>query len=108
MINSLIASKKSYFDCFGYSAGEHFALQMVMGYGLVANFSGLQTTIDLTRIFPELDHLGHQFTRADVNHITPLITSHIKRFGDFSIHLNPTVTLMDIDMLLPASIAEET
>ena len=68
---------------------------------LVANCAILQNIVDLTRIFKDLMDQGYTVSREDIQQVTPYLTRHIKRFGDFVIDLSQPFTITDEDMRLP-------
>jgi len=55
---------------------------------LVANAVILQNVIDQSRILYELKAEGHPVKRADVAALSPYLTKHVKRFGDYVIDLS--------------------
>jgi TnpA family transposase len=55
---------------------------------LVANAVILQNVIDQSRILYELKAEGHSVKRADVAALSPYLTKHLKRFGDYVIDLS--------------------
>lgn len=55
-------------------------------------FSLLAKIVNMTHILKELSANGVEFTRADVAALSPYLTRHVKRFGDYAIlkkHLLP-------------------
>jgi TnpA family transposase len=71
---------------------------------LIANCAILQNVVDLTRIFKELIDKGYDISREDIQQITPYLTQHIKRFGEFVIDLSQPFSITDEDMRLPDSL----
>ena len=55
---------------------------------LVANAVIFQNVVDQTRILRMLKEEGFPINREDVATLSPYITSHIKRFGDYIIDSN--------------------
>ena len=55
---------------------------------LVANAVIFQTVVDQTRILRMLKEEGFSINREDVATLSPYVTSHIKRFGDYIIDSN--------------------
>jgi TnpA family transposase len=55
---------------------------------LVANAVIFQNVVDLTAILRELHREGYGFDSEDVASLSPYITSHIKRFGDYIIDMD--------------------
>jgi len=52
----------------------------------------------MTFILKELSASGVQFTKEDVSALSPYITKHIKRFGDYSIDLNNVPKEIDLSI----------
>lgn len=52
---------------------------------VVANAVMVQNVLDMTRIIRTLIQEGYPVTRADVAHLSPYLTQHIRRFGDYVI-----------------------
>jgi hypothetical protein len=50
---------------------------------LIASATILHNVIELTRVFRELAAEGHEIRRGDVERLSPYITRHIKRFGEY-------------------------
>ena len=71
---------------------------------LIANCAILQNVVDLTRIFKELIDKGYDISREDIQQITPYLTQHIKRYGEFIIDLSQPFSITDEDMQLPDSL----
>ena len=44
-------------------------------------------TIDITNICHELHKEGYTFTAEDLKHLSPYMTEHIKRFGEYILDL---------------------
>ena len=55
---------------------------------LVANAVIFQNVVDQTRILRMLKEEGFPINREDVATLSPYVTSHIKRFGDYIIDSN--------------------
>ena len=55
---------------------------------LVANAVIFHNVVDQTRILRELKQEGFPVNREDVATLSPYVTSHIKRFGDYIIDLD--------------------
>jgi hypothetical protein len=55
---------------------------------LVSNSIIFQNVVDMTYALRELQREGYTFTREDVATLSPYLTRHIKRFGDYFIDLN--------------------
>jgi TnpA family transposase len=54
---------------------------------LVTNAVIFQNVVDMTAILRDLNREGYLFDSEDVRFISPYLTSHIKRFGDYIIDL---------------------
>lgn len=68
---------------------------------LVANAVILQNVVDMTYILKELSANGVEFTKTDVSALSPYITSHIKRFGDYVIDLENIPKAIDMGISIP-------
>ncbi|CAM4446459.1 MAG: Tn3 family transposase TnXo19 [Legionella sp.] len=55
---------------------------------LIANCIMLQNVIDITDIFHELQEEGYKITKEDVSYMSPYMTEHLKRFGEYVLDLN--------------------
>ena len=64
---------------------------------LVANALIFQNVIDQTRIIKDLVDDGFNVKAADLMTLSPYLTSHIKRFGDYVIDLTETPPDLDIE-----------
>jgi hypothetical protein len=47
----------------------------------------LQNTIDMSRIIQQLRLEGWSITTQDLSGLSPYLTAHLKRFGDFFLNL---------------------
>ncbi|HDV5710752.1 TPA: Tn3 family transposase, partial [Legionella pneumophila] len=47
----------------------------------------LQNVVDITNICHELENEGHAFTAEDLSYLSPYMTEHIKRFGEYILDL---------------------
>ncbi len=56
--------------------------------------------MDLTDVLRDLLKAGYLITREDVAALSPYMTSHIKRFGDYLIDMETVPNLLDDDGLL--------
>lgn len=54
---------------------------------LIANAIMLQNVVELTRALKELKAEGLEFTKEEVSHLSPYLTRHIRRFGEYVIDL---------------------
>ena len=46
-----------------------------------------QNVIDITNICHELEKEGYKFTSQDLSYLSPYMTEHIKRFGEYILDL---------------------
>lgn len=68
---------------------------------LVANAVIFQNVIDLSRALRELIAEGYPVQREDVQALSPYLTRHIKRFGDYFVDLSvPPPPLSEIELTL--------
>jgi hypothetical protein len=71
-------------------------LQKMIKYGdLVANAVIFQNVVDLTEVLLQLRKEGLFWSREDVAALSPYLTSHIKRFGDYLLDLNVVPPALD-------------
>jgi TnpA family transposase/uncharacterized coiled-coil protein SlyX len=68
---------------------------------LVSNAVILQNVADMTYILKELSASGVEFTKSDVAALSPYITRHIKRFGDYVIDLENVPNAIDMSVSIP-------
>lgn len=55
---------------------------------LIANCIMLQNVVDITDICHELQEEGYRITKEDVSYMSPYMTEHLKRFGEYVLDLN--------------------
>jgi TnpA family transposase len=55
---------------------------------LVANCIMLQNVIDISSICHDLRKEGYKITEEDLSHMSPYMTEHLKRFGEYVVNLN--------------------
>ncbi|TAM33193.1 MAG: Tn3 family transposase [Nevskiaceae bacterium] len=55
---------------------------------LVANIVIVQNTIDMDMVLKKMEAERYPFKREDVGFLSPYVTSHIRRFGDYHLKLN--------------------
>ncbi|WP_265278232.1 transposase [Nostoc sp. KVJ3] len=67
---------------------------------LVANAVIFHNVVDLTEVLRDFLKAGYLITREDVAALSPYMTSHIKRFGDYLIDMETVPNLLDDDKLL--------
>jgi TnpA family transposase len=65
---------------------------------LVSNAVILQNVVDMTYILKELSASGIEFTKPDVAALSPYLTRHIKRFGDYIIDLENVPNEIDTSL----------
>lgn len=70
--------------------------KMIKYNDLIANAVIFQNVVDMTRIFRSLSQEGYPLTRADVAALSPYLTQHIKRFGDYWLDLERTPGALDV------------
>lgn len=68
---------------------------------LVSNAVILQNVADMTYILKELSVNGVEFTKSDVAALSPYLTRHIKRFGDYVIDLENVPNAIDMSVSIP-------
>ena len=57
--------------------------KMIKYNDLIANAVIFQNVVDLTEVWQQLQTEGYLLDREDVGGLSPYLTSHIKRFGDY-------------------------
>lgn len=62
---------------------------------LIAAAVVLHNVIELTRIFRELAAEGLVIRRRDAEHLSPYLTRHIKRFGEYYLDVSRTPEPLD-------------
>lgn len=70
---------------------------------LLANILILQNTIDMENVVKQLKREGIEASKQDIKNLSPYLTSHIKRFGEYIIDLNgesKIIKPLDIDKFL--------
>ena len=55
---------------------------------LIANMIMLQNVIDISRVVQQLQVEGWSTHKEDLTELSPYLTAHLKRFGDFVLNLN--------------------
>jgi len=68
---------------------------------LVASATILHNVIELTRVFRELVAEGYEIRREDVERLSPYITRHIKRFGEYVLDVSRVPEPLDGKHALP-------
>jgi TnpA family transposase len=95
-------SKWFFFGGFGVIANnDPIEQEKIVKYNdLVANAVIFHNVVDLTDVLRDLLKSGYLITREDVAALSPYMTSHIKRFGDYLIDMETVPNLLDDDGLL--------
>ena len=62
---------------------------------LIANAVVFHNAVDLTEVLRQLQGEGYVVMRSDVAALSPYLTSHIKRFGDYLIDLDAVPQALD-------------
>ena len=75
---------------------------------LLSNAIILHNVIDISLALEKLHIEGIDFSREDIQSISPYITSHIKRFGEYVIDLNEIPQPIDFEGNLEAIIRQES
>ena len=95
-------SKWFFFGGFGVIANnDPIEQEKIVKYNdLVANAVIFHNVVDLTEVLRDLLKSGYLITREDVAALSPYMTCHIKRFGDYLIDMETVPNLLDDDKLL--------
>jgi len=81
----IIISAILYTECFYFGLN----LQNAIKYNtLIANMLMVQNVIDITQIVRELKSEGWSIEKEDLGGLSPYLTAHFKRFGDFVLNLD--------------------
>jgi hypothetical protein len=68
---------------------------------LIANAVLFQNVVDLTDILRDLQKQGYLINREDVAVVSPYMTAHVKRFGDYLIDMDTVPPSLDeVDSLM--------
>jgi Tn3 transposase DDE domain len=62
---------------------------------LVANAAIYQNVVDMSRVLDKLVKEGLKFGEAELMALSPYITHHIKRFGDYTLNFNQAPEAFD-------------
>jgi TnpA family transposase len=65
---------------------------------LLADSLVLQNSVDVTKALLSLVREGYPVRREDVARLSPYLTGHIKRFGDYVVDLETTPAPLDVEM----------
>jgi TnpA family transposase len=68
---------------------------------LVANIVIFQNVVDMSYALRQLKLEGYEVAREDVAAVSPYITRHLKRFGDYYVDLGNVPRPLDADLALP-------
>jgi len=60
---------------------------------ILANALMLQNVADLTEALQKLEQRGYPVHPEDVAHLSPYLTEHLQRFGDYVLKLRPVALL---------------
>ena len=95
-------SKWFFFGGFGViSNNDPIEQEKIIKYNdLIANAVIFHNVVDLTDVLRDLLKAGYSITREDVAALSPYMTSHIKRFGDYLIDMETVPNLLDDEGLL--------
>ncbi|MGX8287817.1 Tn3 family transposase [Xanthomonas oryzae] len=69
---------------------------------LVSNAVIFYNVVEQTRIMKALMRQGWKITREDVAFLSPYVTSHVKRFGDYLIDVEAIPEPYEIELVLVA------
>ena len=58
---------------------------------LIANLVMLHNVMEMTRILTDLRHEGYPINRDTVSRLSPYLTEHIRRFGEYIVDLDQDV-----------------
>ena len=81
---------------------------MIKYNDLVSNAVILQNVIDITYILKKLSAQGITFNKSDIASLSPYLTRHINRFGDYIVDLKTVPTDVDMTFLIPIQQDETT
>lgn len=70
---------------------------------LVANAVILHNVVDMSAILRILVKEGHRFSKADLSALSPYLTRHIRRFGEYHIDLSKVPAPIERELLIPTS-----
>jgi TnpA family transposase len=66
----------------------------------------LQNTVDMSIVIQELHAEGYQIKPEDLKRLSPYMTTHLKRYGDFVLDLSDIPQPLDLAFLIPFEIPE--
>ena len=70
---------------------------------VVANAVIFQNVVDLTQVLVDLSLEGFPITREDMAAISPYLTHHIRRFGDYVIDLSQVPPPFEDNLIVPST-----
>ena len=68
---------------------------------VVANAAIFQTVVDMTQVLVKLNQDGFSITREDLAALSPYLTHHIRRFGDYVVDLSQTPPPFEDKLVIP-------
>ena len=68
---------------------------------VVANAAIFQTVVDMTQVLVKLNQEGFPITREDLAALSPYLTHHIRRFGDYVVDLSQTPPPFEDKLVIP-------
>jgi hypothetical protein len=68
---------------------------------LVANLVMLHNVVDMTRVLRQLQAEGYPVTRDILAHISPYLTEHIRRFGEYVLDLSQVPEPLVFELSVP-------
>lgn len=60
-----------------------------------------QTVVDMTQVLVKLGQEGFPFTREDLAALSPYLTHHIRRFGDYVVDLSQAPPPFEDKLVIP-------
>lgn len=73
---------------------------------IIANALMLQNVMDLTEALAQLEQRGYPIQADDVAHLSPYITEHLQRFGDYTLKSRPATPRATQDDVSPEVLSE--
>jgi TnpA family transposase len=71
---------------------------------VVANAVIYQNVVDMTRVLTELSQEGFSMTREDLAALSPYLTHHIRRFGDYVVDLSQVPPPFEDTLVIPDNV----
>lgn len=69
----------------------------------MANIIIFQNVVDTTRVIRKLQCEGYEISRDDLAALSPYLTRHIKRFGDYYFDLGNVPQPLESDLSVPVA-----